>query len=183
MFRPTLQGRRFFASSGTDHAQLVDFFALLEVRRTFQVDLKAAETNYKRMQFLVHPDRKSQADATDSSSLLNEAISTLKNPLLRTEHLLKLHGIRETGENERVQNTNLLMEIMDLNESIDEASEANDRNGLELILVSLQKKIETSENLIATLYEQQNLTEVKNEADKMRFFVRTVERVQQLLRL
>ncbi len=144
------------------------------------MDVKSAESKYKKLQFLVHPDRK-QADAPeDYCALLNEAIATLKNPLKRADHLLKLHGIEETSETERVQDMSLLMEIMDLNEEIDDAT--NDRQALESKLDSLQKKLEASEQRIADLYDRQMLGDVKQETDRMRFFVRALQRVQELLR-
>jgi molecular chaperone HscB len=168
-------GRNHETSGG-----VVDYFSLLGVQRKFRVDLATAESQYKRMQFLVHPDRNEQQTAPDYCALLNEAISTLKNPLMRAEHLLDIHEIQKTSEQDRVQDSGLLMEIMEINEAIDDA--AQERNELENILKTLTHQIEKCENRINVLYENSNLKEMKQEVERMRFFVRTIDRVQQLLR-
>ena len=80
-----------------------DYFQVFSLPRGFQVDLPALELEFHRLSRKVHPDR--FARATDherqfslaDTALLNDAYRTLKDPLTRTEYLLKLEGA-EIGE-------------------------------------------------------------------------------------
>jgi len=80
-----------------------DYFQVFSLPRAFQVELQALELEFHRLSRKVHPDR--FARATDherqfslaDTALLNDAYRTLKDPLTRTEYLLKLEGA-EIGE-------------------------------------------------------------------------------------
>ena len=80
-----------------------DYFQVFSLPRAFHVDLPALELEFHRLSRKVHPDR--FARATDNerqfsladTALLNDAYRTLKDPLTRTEYLLKLEGA-EIGE-------------------------------------------------------------------------------------
>jgi molecular chaperone HscB len=80
-----------------------DYFTVFGLEPRLQIDLAALEHEFHRLSRKLHPDR--FARATDSekewsladTALLNDAYRTLKDPLRRTEYLLKLNGA-EFGE-------------------------------------------------------------------------------------
>jgi molecular chaperone HscB len=80
-----------------------DYFQVFSLRRAFQVDLQALELEFHRLSRKVHPDRFARATESErqfslaDTALLNDAYRTLKDPLTRTEYLLKLEGA-EIGE-------------------------------------------------------------------------------------
>ncbi|MGD0732242.1 MAG: Fe-S protein assembly co-chaperone HscB [Terracidiphilus sp.] len=80
-----------------------DFYQVFGLERRFQVDLPALEREFHRLSRKVHPDRFARAEETErewslaDTALLNDAYRTLKDPLFRTEYLLKLEGA-EIGE-------------------------------------------------------------------------------------
>ncbi len=80
-----------------------DYFQVFGLARRFQVDLPAMEHEFHRLSRKVHPDRfarageKERAWSLADTALLNDAYRTLKDPLNRTEYLLKLEGA-EIGE-------------------------------------------------------------------------------------
>src|SRR5580693_984800 len=80
-----------------------DYFQVFGLDRKFQVDLPALETEFHRLSRKVHPDRFARAGENErqwslaDTALLNDAYRTLKDPLYRTEYLLKLEGA-EIGE-------------------------------------------------------------------------------------
>jgi molecular chaperone HscB len=80
-----------------------DFFQVFNRERGFQVDLPALEVEFHRLSRKLHPDRFARASQQErawslaGSSLLNDAYRTLKDPVSRTEYLLKLEGA-EIGE-------------------------------------------------------------------------------------
>jgi molecular chaperone HscB len=80
-----------------------DYFQVFGLPRGFQVDLPALEHEFHRLSRKVHPDRFARAGEKErewslaDTALLNDAYRTLKDPLSRTEYLLKLEGA-EIGE-------------------------------------------------------------------------------------
>jgi molecular chaperone HscB len=80
-----------------------DYFQVFGLARAFEIDLPALETEFHRLSRKVHPDRFARANEDErtwslaDTALLNDAYRTLKDPLFRTEYLLKLQGA-EIGE-------------------------------------------------------------------------------------
>jgi molecular chaperone HscB len=76
-----------------------DYFAVFSLPRKLHVDLTQLERNFYRLSRQYHPDvyaTKSPAEqqwSLDQTSLLNDAYRTLKNPVTRTEYLLRLEGV------------------------------------------------------------------------------------------
>ena len=111
----------------------IDYFAAFGLPRKLHIDLSALERSFYRLSRKLHPDVYAQASADeqqwslDQTSLLNDAYRTLKNPVARTEYLLKLEGIvLEAGKSEdgppkesRVP-ADLLEEVFELNMQLEE---------------------------------------------------------------
>lgn len=79
----------------------MDYFAMLEVEKRPVIDTVKLKENFLRLSELVHPDKyyNSSQDvqelALKSSSLLNKAYSTLKDPKERIRYLITLESDRE----------------------------------------------------------------------------------------
>ncbi len=80
-----------------------DYFIFLGLERGFQNDLAHHESELYRLSRKLHPDRFARAEENEKqwsladTALLNDAYRTLKDPIHRTEYLLKLEGA-EIGE-------------------------------------------------------------------------------------
>jgi molecular chaperone HscB len=113
-----------------------DFFRVFGLERGFQIDLDALEQEFHRLSRKVHPDRFARAGETErqwslaDTALLNDAYRTLKDPLHRTEYLLKLEGA-EIGEEHAGKDrkgskdpsrvpADLLEEVFELNMQLEE---------------------------------------------------------------
>jgi molecular chaperone HscB len=113
-----------------------DYFQVFGLDRKFQVDLPALETEFHRLSRKVHPDRFARAGENErqwslaDTALLNDAYRTLKDPLHRTEYLLKLEGA-EIGEEHAGKDrkgqadpsrvpVDLLEEVFELNMQLEE---------------------------------------------------------------
>jgi molecular chaperone HscB len=110
-----------------------DFFQVFGLKRGFQVNLAALEQEFHRLSRKVHPDRFARAGENErqwslaDTALLNDAYRTLKDPLYRTEYLLKLEGA-EIGEEHSGKDRkdpsrvpdDLLEEVFDLNMQLEE---------------------------------------------------------------
>jgi len=117
-----------------------DYFSLFTLPRKLALDTAALEKTFYAQSRKLHPDRfaaQPQAEqdaALSASSQLNDAYRTLKDPIARTEYLLKLEGVeleeqskaateaaRATGiEKKQIVPPELLEEAFELNMQLEE---------------------------------------------------------------
>ena len=98
-----------------------DYFAVLNIKAEFWLDLEELEFNYLKLQQLIHPDKfvtKSKPEqilALKHSVLLNNAYETLKDNLSRSEYLLAQNKLFvNQGEGNNINpDLELLEEIME----------------------------------------------------------------------
>jgi molecular chaperone HscB len=118
----------------------VDYFIFFGFPRKLNLDTAALEKEFYALSRKLHPDVFGQAEeqerswSLEQSSMLNDAYRTLKNPIKRTEYLLRLEGIeleeqskqatekaRATGElKKQVVPPDLLEEVFELNMHLEE---------------------------------------------------------------
>lgn len=114
-----------------------DYFTVFGLEPRLNVDLAALEREFHRLSRKLHPDRFARATEVErewslaDTALLNDAYRTLKDPIRRTEYLLKLNGA-EIGEEHSGRNrgsdamgpsrapADLLEEVFELNMQIEE---------------------------------------------------------------
>jgi molecular chaperone HscB len=122
-----------------------DYFSVFGLKPRLNLDLAALEQEFHRLSRRLHPDRFTRANENEKqwsladTALLNDAYRTLKDPLRRTEYLLKLAGavggdtvlvqdqekirdqnkIQNLGKTSRVP-ADLLEEVFDLNMQLEE---------------------------------------------------------------
>jgi molecular chaperone HscB len=119
---------------------MADFFTFFTLPRKLHLDTAALEKTFYTLSRKLHPDRfaakpvAEQEAALAQSSLLNDAYRTLKDPILRTQYLLKLEGVeleeqsKAATEAARANNTQkkqivppeLLEEVFELNMQLQE---------------------------------------------------------------
>lgn len=110
-----------------------DYFSIFGLEPRLNLDLAALEREFHRLSRKLHPDRFARAGENErewslaGTALLNDAYRTLKDPLQRTQYLLKLHGA-EIGEEHAGKDRrdpsrvppDLLEEVFDLNMQLEE---------------------------------------------------------------
>jgi molecular chaperone HscB len=110
-----------------------NFFQVFGLGRKLTLDLAALEREFHRLSRKLHPDRFARASANEqewslaATAVLNDAYRTLRDPIQRTEYLLKLEGL-QVGEEfagkgksaERQPPVDLLEEVFDLNMQLEE---------------------------------------------------------------
>lgn len=126
--------------------QTADYFEFLSLPRKLTIDTAALEKQFYMLSRMLHPDRFSgrtameQEAALAKSSLLNDAYRTLKDPILRTQYLLKLEGVeleeqskaatnaaRASGEQKKqIVPPELLEEVFELNMQLAEMRSAKE---------------------------------------------------------
>ena len=113
----------------------MNYFECFDLPRKLTLDVVALEKQFYTMSRRLHPDRFASRPLTEQeaalaqSSLLNDAYRTLKDPVLRTQYLLKLEGVeleeqskaatevaRATGKQKKqIVPPELLEEVFELN--------------------------------------------------------------------
>ena len=77
----------------------VDYFTFFALPRKLNLDVALLEREFYELSRKLHPDLSARADkreqewSLEQSSLLNDAYRTLKDPIKRTEYLLRLEGV------------------------------------------------------------------------------------------
>jgi len=111
----------------------IDYFTVFGLPRKLRIDAAALERTFYRLSRKLHPDLYAQASpnerqwSLDQTSLLNDAYRTLKDPIARTEYLLRLEGVEieaarsDDGKpkDSRVP-PDLLEEVFELNMQLEE---------------------------------------------------------------
>jgi len=117
-----------------------NYFEVFGLPSRLQIDTTSLEKQFYTLSRRLHPDRFASKPAAEQeaalaqSSLLNDAYRTLKDPILRTQYLLKLEGVeleeqsksatdaaRATGgQKKQIVPPELLEEVFELNMQLQE---------------------------------------------------------------
>jgi molecular chaperone HscB len=115
-------------------ASNADYFRVFGLDRELCLDTATLEREFHRLSRRLHPDRFARASAEEqqmslaNTALLNDAYRTLRDPIQRTEYLLKLEGFQIgeefAGKNKtadrRQPPADLLEEVFELNMQLEE---------------------------------------------------------------
>ncbi|CAG9809088.1 unnamed protein product [Chironomus riparius] len=150
-----------------------DYFDLFGIQKDPKVNLKELTKRFRNVQSQIHPDKfstKSEAEqslSSEWSSLVNKAYKTLQTPVLRGEYLLSLKGITISEKN-TIEDPEFLMEVMEKNETVEEAETKDD---LLVLLDELQDEIADVNNKFASAYQSKNYAAAKNYLIKMKYLM------------
>ncbi|KAI9837693.1 MAG: hypothetical protein M1837_002708 [Sclerophora amabilis] len=143
---------------------------------SFSINSKQLRKEFLQLQAKAHPDRhpqESKIRAEATSAHINEAYKTLGNPLLRAQYLLSLRGI-DTAEDEtaKVEDPELLMEVLDMREQIEGAESEEE-------LVPLKEannaRIAGSIRVLEDAFAKDDERAAKDEAVKLRYWINIKE--------
>lgn len=154
-------------------------FGVLGLPRSMRLERKALDRAFRERSRLVHPDRHAASDdaqrllALKHTNLVNEAYVLLKDPRKRATHMLETAGRSFDQDGARTQDPALLMQLMDLRESLEGMSLAE----LEAKESSLKTDIQTLLEVAAEHFDdgRHSLDEVAAALEKVRYFERLLE--------
>jgi len=139
----------------------VDYFTFFGLLPKLNLDVPALEKGFYELSRKLHPDLSARATqmeqewSLEQSSLLNDAYRTLRDPIKRTEYLLRLEGValeeqsksatekaRATGEiKKQIVPPDLLEEVFELNMQLEELRMSKKTGGSDPDLVAeIQKE-------------------------------------------
>ena len=156
-----------------------NYYQLLSTPVSFHINLKNLHSQFIKKQLQNHPDKQGQVE---QSMLINQAYSTLKDPLKRIEYLLQIEkpnsismepiqrpeqmSVNPNENTEPMIEYEFLQEMMELQEDIMEATQQK--------LIDLkqenQDKIDNCIQKIGELYRIKDWAAIQKQATKLRYF-------------
>jgi molecular chaperone HscB len=125
------------------------FFELLGLPPQYNIDLDVLQSNYRKIQAEVHPDKFVTATPSERlqsmqlATLANEAYQTLKHPTARARYLLQLQGIETLENTNTAMPADFLMTQMEWREAMEDAQQAHDVAALDALLGTMQTNAKT----------------------------------------
>lgn len=142
---------------------MIDFsrnhFELFGLPARFRFDASVLEHAYRELQRAIHPDRHASAGETErrlalqSSARVNEAYRALKDPVVRAQYLLSLHGIDAFHEMDTSLPPEFLEQQLERRHMASEAFEARDARALFALLEEVRADAAAREATLAVLMD------------------------------
>lgn len=142
---------------------MIDFsrnhFELFGLPQQYRFDAGVLDAAYRDLQSGVHPDRFATADdaqrraAMQASARVNEAYRALREPVLRAQYLLRLHGIDAVGETDTQLPLEFLERQLERREAAGDAFAAGDAGSLGALLASVRAEAHDAQDRLAQLLD------------------------------
>jgi len=158
----------------------INHFELLGVDTTFEVDPQTVDAAYKDLQRLLHPDRhvsqpEAQRELADvHSAKVNEAVAVLRSPLRRAHYWMELNGQDILLEEQRIEDNQTMMEVMETSEELDDAKTQEE---VDRIRKQNRTKIETVESELSSIFKQKDWSTARHRVERLQMLTRLQERM------
>lgn len=121
-----------------------NYFRLFDLPVQYDINLQTLQSNYRKIQAEVHPDKFVTASPSErlqsmqTATLTNEAFQTLKHPTARARYLLQLQGVETSEDSNTAMPADFLMTQMEWREAMEDAQHAKDIDALDALLRTIQ---------------------------------------------
>ena len=173
-----------------------NFFELLAVPRSYDIDASSLEKNFKAIQKHLHPDKfhvKSQQEREFSETLaseVNRAYQTLASPVLRAHYMLSMEGaeISEAASSVQIPQE-FLVQVLEIMEEVQdlapsgaggEQHEAQQAKLRELKLKA-DRVFESVQRRLSSAFSSKDIEKAKLETSKLNYFARIKDSIYEKL--
>lgn len=153
-----------------------NYFEFLGLPESYQLDLQVLSERTRELQKTLHPDKFAHlADherrlSVQYTAYLNEAVATLKSPLLRSQYLLSLRGEDTYAESSVQLDPMFLMQQMELREAVEDIADADDPDtAVEEMYAEVAEQQQVLREEFQTLYDQADYPAAAMSVRKMQF--------------
>lgn len=164
-----------------------NYFEFIGLPVSYHLDRSELSDRSRELQKTLHPDRYAhlsdheQRVAVQYMAYLNEAVATLKSPLLRAQYLLQLQDIDTTSESSTAIDPMFLMQQMELRERLEEIPSASDPFGeLEELNDEVVAVLEQLRAAFVRKYESGDLSSATSDVRKMQFLEKLLLEIERL---
>ncbi len=165
-----------------------NFFELFDLPVSYDVDLPQLQQRYMELQKQVHPDKfangsdQEKRRSMQQTSWINEAQTTLKDPVLRASYLLKLKGMDFSLENETTMDAAFLMSQLEMREKMEHVKQQDDPL---VALDSIEKEIKDANDQMmqgfAESYQADKFDDAREWIRKLQFLKKAKNEVNTLI--
>lgn len=162
------------------------YFEIFGLKPGFAVDRKALTERYRELQREFHPDKyasksdREQLLAMQYAAQINEAHTTLRDPVLRAGYLLKLAGV-EVSPEQTTSDAEFLMQQMMLRERLEEVrEEAEPAAALDELSDEVHGLFTAEQKHFADVFAVGNLDAGKDSLLKLQFLSKLQKQVEEL---
>jgi len=165
-----------------------NFFELFDLPVSYDVDLLQLQKRYMELQKQVHPDKfangsdQEKRESMQYTSWINEAQTTLKDPVLRASYLLKLKGVDFSLENETTMDAAFLMSQLEMREKMEHVKQQDDPL---VALESIEKEIKNANDQMmqgfAESYQADKFDDAREWIRKLQFLKKAKNEVNTLI--
>ena len=170
-----------------------NFFELFDLPVSCDVDLSQLQQRYMKLQKQLHPDRYANASDQEKrlsmqhTSWINEALATLKDPVLRAGYLLKLKDVDVNPANNNTMDAAFLMQQLEMREKLEHVrqsykiTEDDPIAELEAITKEIKQTAKDMMQGFAQSYEAGELDEAREWIRKLQFMNKATNEVNTLI--
>ena len=164
-----------------------NYFELFEIPVSYDVDLNLVQHRYRDLQKAVHPDKYASASSQErrismqQTSLINQALHTLKHPVERAKYLLQLKGIDFSMDKETTMDAAFLMEQMEMREKLEGVRGHNDPLAeLDTMLAGVNSNMEYMAEKFKKAYTSDDIEEAREVVRKLQFLFKAKTEIEDL---
>jgi molecular chaperone HscB len=162
----------------------MDPFVTLGIEPSMELDLAALEKRHRDLSRALHPDRFAQAGTTErrialgKSAEVNEAWRIVRDPIKRAEALFRRAGVEVGEDREPKPSQALLMDVMDLRETLSHARTKKDKRELSALKAQVEARARACEaKLAAGFHANDAVASLVPMLGELRFHRRFLEEV------
>ena len=168
--------------------QIVDqnYFQLFNLPESYNLDSRTLLAEYHKLQLEFHPDKYSNSpesekmSALSSASYINDAYETLKSPLKRAGYVLTLRGKDIANVSQEDLSMELLMEQMQLRESLDDLTKDDSAlPKLEALKDNVQVKISEKQSNFHEDVVKDDLPSAKRVFHELQFLFKLLSEIEE----
>ncbi len=164
-----------------------NFFELFELPVSYEVDLNKVQQHYMALQKLVHPDKFANGSdqekrlSMQQTSWINEAQTTLKDPVLRAIYLLSLKGTDINLENETTMDAAFLMQQLETRERLENIkNESDPLAALDVMAKELKSSTGDMMKSFAQSYDADQIDDAREWIRKLQFMQKAKKEINTL---
>jgi molecular chaperone HscB len=165
-----------------------NFFQLFSLPERYRLERAALDAQYRELQRLVHPDRFASAGERDRrlsvqrAAHINQAYETLRDPLRRGRYLLELRGQAGGDDQATHQDSEFLMQQIELREAlVGVRDQADPLAALDHLARDIRAQYQALELDLATaLDDDQDLARGRVLVLRMQYFTRLQDELREL---
>lgn len=160
-------------------------FEIFGLPTAFELDLQTLNARYLDLQKTLHPDNFASAGSVEQriamqkSTEVNDALKTLKDPILRAEAIIALNtGEQQDLEQKSTQDVAFLMQQLQWREQLEELENQKDEKALNRFTKAIKQETQVLLTALSENLQAQEWAQAKQICDKLRFTRRLEEEIE-----